>query len=360
MKLILIIEDEEELLEEISDILKYEGYKTLKCNNGRKGIKIAKKSVPDLILCDILMKGMNGFEVLEILKKDSETQLIPFIFITAVDGNKNLRKGMDMGADDYLTKPFTRYNLLNAIKARFFKQNIINKNIKKVRDSIIYTIPHEFRTPLNIIMGFSDIIRKDADNMVAEDISMMGMSIYENSNKLYEIIKEYLTYIDTEINENSKLFCSVTDISGIIRTIVNNVASLHDRTGDCILKIENCEVDIIQEWFTFALKELVSNAFKFSEPGQIVNISSKVSDDCLKIVIKDKGRGFPPNSVKKINAFVQFDRHIYEQQGIGMGLFIAKRIIELHKGSLTIKSKPDKGSVVCLKIPRKIYKIGSN
>jgi len=360
VKLVLIIEDEEELMEEISDILKYEGYQTIKSNNGNKGIKIAKKSVPDLILCDILMRGKNGFEVLENLKKDSKTQLIPFIFITAVDGNKNLRKGMDMGADDYLTKPFTRHDLLNAIKARFFKQNIINKNIKKVRDSIIYTIPHEFRTPLNIIMNFSDIIRNDADNMVAEDISMMGMSIYENSNRLYEIIKEYLTYIDTEINEGTKSFSSLTDISGIIRRIVHNVASLHDRTNDYILKTESCEVDIIQEWFTFALKELVSNAFKFSEPGQPVYVSLKVSDDSFKIVIKDKGRGFPQGSVKKINAFVQFDRHTYQQQGIGLGLFIAKRIVELHRGTLRIKSKTGKGSVVCLKIPCKNYKTVSN
>ncbi len=353
MKQILIIEDEAELLEEISDILNYEGYRTVKCKNGEVGIRKAKEILPDLILCDIVMKGTNGFNVLKALKEDCNTCLIPFIYITALDGYNNIRRGMESGADDYLIKPFTREELKKTLDARFFKQGIIENSIKEIRDRVIYSIPHEFSEPLNIIMGFSDIIRKDADNMVAEDISMMGMSIYENSNRLYELIKEYLTYIDTEVNINSKPFCVQQDITHLIEKIVSNVAGLHDRQNDYILEIENCEIEIIEEWFCFAIRELICNAFKFSKTGQPVYIGAKNDGDHYKLIIRDEGRGFPSGSTRKINAFVQFERAIYQQQGIGMGLFIAKRIIELHNGSLLIESEPGKGSAVFVKIPCK-------
>ena len=117
MKKILIIEDDLDFLDEIADILRYENFEVIKAANGNDGIKFAGKYKPDLVLCDILMPVIDGFEVLRKLKEYSHLFWAPFIFITALDG-KNLQQGMEQGADGYLIKPFSRMELLNKIHSQ--------------------------------------------------------------------------------------------------------------------------------------------------------------------------------------------------------------------------------------------------
>ncbi|MHC5776631.1 EAL domain-containing response regulator [Nostoc sp.] len=121
MPKILIIEDEEAVRENILDLLEAEGFETLAAANGRIGIHLAISEVPDLILCDIMMPELDGYGVLKALREDPSTATIPFIFLTAKSAKSDFRQGMDMGADDYITKPFTRAELLSAIMNRLEK-----------------------------------------------------------------------------------------------------------------------------------------------------------------------------------------------------------------------------------------------
>jgi DNA-binding response OmpR family regulator len=121
VKKVLVIEDEHELRESIAEILTYEEFEPYTASNGLQGIKIAKEKLPDVVLCDILMPEMNGFDVLKELNKKNGISNMPFIFITALSGRNNYRQGMELGADDYLTKPFTRKELLQAISSRLKK-----------------------------------------------------------------------------------------------------------------------------------------------------------------------------------------------------------------------------------------------
>src|ERR671912_165534 len=118
MKKILIIEDNEEVRENTSEILELSNYKVFTAENGKIGVEIAKKEKPDLIVCDIMMPVLDGYGVLHLLGKNEETSGIPFIFLTAKTERGDLRKGMEMGADDYITKPFDEIELLNAIEVR--------------------------------------------------------------------------------------------------------------------------------------------------------------------------------------------------------------------------------------------------
>lgn len=118
---ILVIEDEDSIRELIVTLLIAEDYQVLEAENGQIGVGIAIENRPDLIICDIMMPGMDGYGVLEILQADPETETIPFIFLTAKGTKENIRQGMNLGADDYLTKPFTTYELLDAIKTRLRK-----------------------------------------------------------------------------------------------------------------------------------------------------------------------------------------------------------------------------------------------
>ena len=116
-KTILIIEDHDDIRENIVEILELSGYKTYNCENGKKGYEIALKKIPDLIVCDIMMPEMDGFALLHLIRKGENTRNIPFIFLTAKTERSDFRKGMEMGADDFITKPFSRDEIIVRLRA---------------------------------------------------------------------------------------------------------------------------------------------------------------------------------------------------------------------------------------------------
>src|SRR3954468_11817814 len=133
MRSILIIDDNTEIRENIAEILQLGGYTTLTAENGRNGVESAIKQKPSLIICDISMPELDGYGVLHVLKKNPETEYIPFIFLTAKTERNDFRKGMEMGADDFITKPFTDIELLTAIEMRLKKSALVEK--KYTRDA---------------------------------------------------------------------------------------------------------------------------------------------------------------------------------------------------------------------------------
>jgi len=136
MKRILLIEDNPEIRENISEILELDGYQVQTAENGKVGLELAIQEKPDLIICDIMMPVLDGYSVLHLLSKNPETANIPFIFLTAKADRSDFRKGMEMGADDYITKPFDDVDLLNAIDSRFKKIELLEKKYSKNIDGL--------------------------------------------------------------------------------------------------------------------------------------------------------------------------------------------------------------------------------
>ncbi len=126
-KTILVIDDNNDLRENTAEILDLAGYKTLTAENGKRGVEVATREKPDVIVCDIMMPELDGYGVLHLLRKNSDTQHIPFIFLTAKTERGDFRKGMEMGADDYVTKPFEDIELLNAIEVRLKKAEVLQQ-----------------------------------------------------------------------------------------------------------------------------------------------------------------------------------------------------------------------------------------
>lgn len=125
MPKILIIDDHDDIRENIAEILMLAGYESITAENGRRGVEVAVKEKPDLIICDIMMPELDGYGVLHLLRKNEDTAFTPFIFLSAKTERSDLRKGMDMGADDYITKPFDDIELLNAVETRLKKYSIL-------------------------------------------------------------------------------------------------------------------------------------------------------------------------------------------------------------------------------------------
>jgi len=136
MKNILIIEDNEDVRENTADILELAGYKVSMAENGKIGVEMAKKLLPDVILCDIMMPELDGYEALQTLSKNTKTARIPFIFLTAKTEKNDMRKGMNLGADDYLTKPFSEEELLEAIESRLKKHDFLKKEFSQTIEGV--------------------------------------------------------------------------------------------------------------------------------------------------------------------------------------------------------------------------------
>ena len=136
MKSILVIDDNPDIRENTAEILELAGYKTFTAENGKKGVEVAQLEKPDLIVCDIMMPELDGYGVLHLLRKNPDTELIPFVFLTAKTERTDFRKGMEMGADDYITKPFEDIELLNAIEVRLKKAEVLDTKYAPSQEGI--------------------------------------------------------------------------------------------------------------------------------------------------------------------------------------------------------------------------------
>jgi len=340
MKKILLIDDNTSLLEEILEALNFEGYDVLGASDGFEGIEIAKKKKPDLILCDILMPEIDGFEVYKQLKDDSSTSLIPFIFLTALAEQNEIRRGMEIGVDDYIIKPILLKDLLNVISIRLQKSAEINNQIKKqlneLRDRVLHILPHELLTPLNGILGFAGIIKDDTDSISRSEIKEMAAHIESSGNRLLKVVNNYLNYVFITTKNGLYIKKELVKAHEAIEDVSRHIAEEYDRVDDLIIQLENAELMIDYDDLVFLISELVDNAFKFSQPKSNVMVMNTCNNDQLEIQIKDHGIGFPVDNMSDIGAFNQFNRKKFEQQGSGLGLITSMLIAQRYKGSLQI------------------------
>lgn len=362
MRRILVVEDEIAVLENIVELLQDYNYEVIFTNHGKEATKLAKESSPDLIICDIMMPEVNGFEVLLKLQEDEKTRTIPFIFLTAKADKEDIRHGMDLGADDYLTKPFTPDQLFKAIDSRLKKREsqdeLAERRLEELKKNIASTMPHEFRTPLNGILASSQFLLEYFDSLDKDEIKQLHESIHTSAQRLHRHIINYLFYADLEwINKEQAQKQNAGDCithapSELALAVFNKKAIKSNRMDDLILNIKsNPKIKIKQEHFLKICEEIADNAFKFSEPGHEVVLTIEGEDSFCKIISKDHGRGINTDHITRIGAYMQFERKVYEQQGSGLGLIIVKRLTEIYNGKFSIYSEMNKYTSVEIKIP---------
>jgi signal transduction histidine kinase len=362
MTTILVIEDAHPLRKDIVEMLTFEGFDVLGAENGVTGVQSALEANPDLIICDIMMPEMDGYGVLERLRQEPATRTTPFIFLTARTDRSDVRQGMDMGAEDYLTKPFAASELLSTVRAQLRKREIYeqmtDQKLDDLRDSIILSLPHELRTPLTSILGFSDILMVDAYGMEPKRVAELAQYINNAALRLYRLIENYLFYAQLEVllTDSERIETMrqsfTQDPAVIIQDQALNGAQTIGREADLRLEgVDTATVRIADEYLKKIVEELVDNAFKFSEAGQPVRVSGQVNGRTYVVSVTDHGRGMTPQQIAEVGAYMQFDRRIYEQQGSGLGLIISKRLAELHGGWMTVESVPHRQTTINVTLP---------
>jgi two-component system, sensor histidine kinase and response regulator len=358
---ILVIEDEESIRENILELLEAENFEGIGAINGQVGIKLAIAQIPDLILCDMMMPEIDGHGVLKALRSDPLTATIPFIFLTAKADKSDIRTGMEMGADDYITKPCTPQELLKAIAIRLEKQKTISrqsqKTLDELRTNISMSIPHELRTPLNAILGFSELILSEYQVLEESDILEMIGQINTSGHRLYRLIQNFLLYAELEMAatnpelllemRNSEFSC----VKSLLSEKARQQAKQANRTDDLQLNLQDSSVAIDSIRLTKIVEELLDNAFKFSLEGTPVLLSTFVEDRTFILSVKDQGRGMTADQIAQLEAYRQFERKLYQQAGLGLGLAIVQRLAQLHGGEFKIESLPQQETIVFVSLP---------
>jgi two-component system, sensor histidine kinase and response regulator len=358
MPRILVVDDDEALRGLIRQCLESANHEVIEAEDGAAGVQLACAHLPDLVLCDVRMEKMDGYRTLAALRQHSVTASLPFILMTGQADTAGMRQGMELGADDYLPKPFSIPQLLGAVDARLKKQQTVREHAERrlaeLRANISLALPHELLTPLNGIFGFTDIIISEHANLQADEMVSMAEGIRDSARRLHHLINKYLLFMHLELASIDRAHLqkpsSDLDFCPVIEKAAQACADASNRSADLLLELaEGCGV-ITEEYLSRIVEEVAENAFKFSVPGTPVTITSWRQDNSYTLKICDRGRGMKVEHIAEIGAYMQFERRFYEQQGPGLGLWITRRLAELHGGSLSIVSEMGAGTTVEIRL----------
>ncbi len=329
--------------------------------SGEEGLRLARESAPDLILLDVMMPGMDGFETCRRLKADRDLKDIPVIFLTALGESESEARGLGLGAADYITKPINVEIALLRIR-NLLEREQLRKELEVHRDhleelvgertteleravkdleSFSYSISHDLRAPLRAINGFSEILRDAEKDKLSEDGKRILERIARSAVRLAQMIDDILEY---SRSGRQSLKTSRVDL----RALANKIAEeFHDEYPGTEIRIGELPAVVgVPSMLTQVLQNLIGNACKFSgrRSSPQVEVGASRVDGEQVFFVRDNGAGFDMQYAEKL--FGMFQRMHTDSQypGTGVGLAIVKRLVERHGGRIWAEAAPDKGA----------------
>ncbi|MDB9467579.1 hybrid sensor histidine kinase/response regulator [Dolichospermum circinale] len=389
--IILVVDDNPTNLEILDHALTQEGYKVRIEAEGLNVIKQARLSIPDLILLDIMLPDLNGFEVCKQLKSDPLTEGIPIIFMTALADPVDKIKGLNLGAVDYITKPFQKEELLARVRGHVqlrqlnktlelqnqqlieLKNELENrvaertaelsqalekeKELNQLKSRFITMASHEFRTPLAIISSSSGILQNFSDRL-SEKRKQEHLETIQNTIKhIIQVLDDVLMINQAEA-EKIELKLEPLDIIKFCRHLKEEIeASFRSHEIDFYIDLgdeifNNYQLVLIdKKLLRQIITNLLTNAIKYSPDHKLVNFSLSRKDNQLIFKISDYGIGIPPCDQVHLFEYFQRGSNVGTLPGTGLGLSIVKKCVDLHQGEITLDSELGKGTVFTVILP---------
>jgi len=354
---ILIVEDQPDVRATLKDLLEINGHEVLAAEDGVAGVKLAEQS-PDFIFCDVAMPKLDGPGVLAAIRQMPGVCDTPFVFLTGFADRNQQREGMARGADDYITKPFSERDIVDAIAARTRRQRGLREKITALaeqhRREIHAHWSHELLTPLNAVMGGLDLLA-DTDHISRAELKDMLSLIREGARRQERLARKLICHFHLqrmlEAVPGPGPDCCPAAPS--ITAGAAKAAQEMNRTDTLAVAAAAGDVASRDELLRDAIYEVVANAMTFSPPGSLVTVSGVVRDGSYRIEISDQGPGLTAEQRTQIGPFTQFERQKREQQGLGLGLAIAQATARLAGGNLTLEPGADgRGLRVIFTLPR--------
>lgn len=346
---LLIVDDNPTNLELLLDTLKDSGFKVLVARDGPSTFQRLEHALPDLILLDVLMPGMNGFEVCRKLKENKATRDIPVIFMTSLDDTNNKIRGFQVGAVDYVTKPFQQEEVMARITThlilRRLQQHLRQKNAELARanaeleernqelDTFAQTVAHELKNPLGLVMGFAEIIAKEGS--LPEDLRKLLEVIAKSGRKMRSIINELLLLAGMRKVEVER---EPLDMHSIVNEAQSQLSQM--------IAEHQAEISLPEDW-PLALGHApwveevwvnyLSNGIKYGGKPPRLRLGASTADGMVRFWVRDNGPGLVPAEQSRL--FTEFTQLGQVQiRGHGLGLSIVRRIVEKLGGQVGVES----------------------
>ena len=368
MAKILVIDDELILRTEIVEWLIYEDHEAIGAENGLVGVSQATEWLPDLIICDITMPYLDGFGVLLEVHSNPAMTHIPFIFVTARSTYEDIRHGMSLGADDYITKPFTRMQLLEAVQSQLRKyitrEQVYQQELGQLQNALaqeqqqrllkarlIAMFSHDFRNPLSVIMSSKSLLADYADKMNAERRLTHYNRIETSVKQLIQMLDDMLIVSQME-SGNLDLKPEPLDVGAFIQQIIEEFQASNGGTHHFIFE-NHVKTSSVAD--TRLLRQmgsnLMSNAVKYSPQGSNIHVTLNVGEGNYVLVIQDQGIGISEEDQKQLFEAFKRGKNVGDIAGTGLGLAIVKLAVELYGGSIRVESVLDQGTSMIVTFP---------
>lgn len=361
MKKILVIEDTDNVRDNIVEILESEDYEVHSAENGKVGLEMAINIQPDLVLCDIMMPVMDGYETLKEMRKNVVTSTVPFVFLTAKNTRHDQRLGMELGADDYIPKPFTIEELVGAVSMRLkrseeFKEKS-EKKLNELTKNMGTPITDVINEPLKAIVGFSKMLMTEYSTMEKFEMAEFNQLIYKAGMKLNTIVGKSFLYYQLQALELDKEKLSIKsnedtkDFKDLMEPAIQDMALEMKRNDDLMINLENANLKLPADLLKNAVLEVVENAFLFSPKRSAVRVVGGKENKHYIITVRDEGLGMTQDQITNIGAYKKYQEDLENKSGVGLGLINAKKIAEIFGGNILIKSSLGMETTVRLTFP---------
>ncbi|MFT5367749.1 MAG: two-component system sensor histidine kinase/response regulator [Candidatus Latescibacterota bacterium] len=356
---ILVVDDIPENVELLEAYLIPENYHVITAYNGIEALERARETPPDIVLLDVMMPQMDGFEVCQTLKNDPNTQFVPVVMVTALKERDDKLRGIEVGADDFLTKPIDRVELLTRIKSlirvKFLhddleKSYVELQELQNVKERLTQMIVHDLKNPLTGVKANIEIVGMDDLGETRECLDAAQRSC----DLLFNMIQDLL---DISKMEEGKLVLTreTLDLVEIVSPAVREAsvpAQAEDKEVVFELPEDLARVNVDRDFIYRTLSNLMQNAIKHSGRGGIITVSASNTEDKMRVQVKDTGQGIPADFQEKI--FEKFGQvETRQRTGSGLGLTFCKMAIEAHDGKIWVESVEGEGSTFIFEVPLK-------
>ncbi|WP_196598997.1 response regulator [Pectinatus frisingensis] len=353
-KQILIIDDSPESIELVSCILKRSDFTIRIAKNANSALKLIQFQIPHIILLDVNMPEMNGFDFCRLLKNNVQYKKIPIIFLTASDEEESIRKAFALGAQDYVTKPFKPAELIARVNThlKLTQRTEELENAYKNLDSFCYSVAHDLKSPLLSIRRLIDFLLQDYDEIFTVDGKELAAKIQEKTTDVTEIIDHLL---ELSHAGSKKIHISKIDTRQYFTDMYKNLRALEPSRKICF-QVENLPYIYADPvLFKLLCQNILSNALKYTRKKDcaVIKINCRLTENYFVFSIKDNGIGFDMRYVNRL--FHVFERLHSEREfeGSGVGLAICQRILQRQGGKAWLTGAPGKGASFFFSLPRR-------
>jgi two-component system, sensor histidine kinase and response regulator len=360
---VLIVDDNSNNVKIIAITLRSLNYKLVIATSGKSAIEMVDKTRPDIVLLDVMMPGMDGYEACQIIKSKKENENLPIIFLTALNDKSNIIKGFDAGGVDYITKPFNKEELISRVKTHLelkFTQDELQKtsdylsDLNSLKDKMFSVIGHDLRSPLGSVKMTLEFLSETVSDTTGEELKSTVDLLLKTTDEVFSLLENLLGWARSQ-SGNLSVVKEPIDLYDLVNNIyLLNKGNINIKNIDFTIDIDpGTTIFADLNTITIVFRNLLSNAIKFTPNHGKITIASREMNGNVQIEFRDSGVGIPESNISKL-----FDptQHLTtygtnRESGSGLGLNLCHDFTKRNDGEISVVSELGKGTSFFLLLP---------